>query len=855
MDEFWDAFWQLNLSQQLLSGIAAVVVPYLIQKCYIKWKRNIINALNYNLKYGVNPIVQHWLMPSIGIITIALTLIIVKCTQNLLGCLLLCAIPITYVINWLYINSLKKDRKGLIGIVSDQIRMVNEISSQYPKESDIFFATHTDKNGNPISYEKRKIRNIEDIVEERNNKIVPYYEKLQEKINQERNINQELFKVTYLGKKLHVCDFLANIAYSEEKIRSHVDKVIKTMQNDRSINFIGDKVGISGYNLIKKELTLDIYLTDHFTFKVFKSIFFDHDLKDIFQLIIRRTNLANNAEKRLLIESLKYLLSSFGIDIIVHGRMANGKKGMLVAVRSGNIERKGICKLHVPVNESFSRTDIINNDKYSPKLCVIRGIEEELGIPQSMIEKAKIDFHDFALVCDEGEIGLGCYVDFSSVMPLEQLRMYPGQDKFLEIRDLIIVPYPPFFWNPDNYPIFFYKKTFNDIFCTTWESFTTLLYQRCIIRNAQINLWVELFFNTITVILFNAFLLYLFEIGQWRNSLYLFVVQLFPSLIINLGTQFFNRWKMLIESFNSTFFKPLITQWGPDVTVLQATASNLYVGENTNNNDKHPVSGYICFGNAELQNDSLNRFVLEEPPYCSVRREIAKNNAESPISFYRLKYHTEETNYNKLFFALLQYSKIGENITITLEVNFNDRNSIYHFTKNLQGDEIPKLYFIDKFDDNEIESYSNYYGIPKSILKKYRIAHLPKDFQNTYRPLDLFRYQNNYYWSLVEPYLNLSDRADGMHVRLTSKTDFYKEYLDGKKENQRFYITGTQQQIADFLINFISNKKNRQRISPLDIYILQLALIREGDGCEGIVLAEKKKPLIWRMKEFVNLYI
>ena len=339
---------------------------------------------------------------------------------------------------------------------------------------------------------------------------------------------------------------------------------------------------------------------------------------------------------------------------------------------------------------------------------------------------------------------------------------------------------------------------------------------------------------------------------QWKDSLYLFIALLFPSLIINLGTQFFNRWKIMIESFNSTFFKPLITQWGPDVTVLQATASNLYVGENTNNHERHPVSGYICFGNAESQNDLLSRFVLEEPPYCSVRREIAKNNAESPISFYRLKYLTEETNHNKLFFALLQYSKIGENITITFEVKYNDGNSIYHFTKILQGDDIPKLIFSDTFNVDEIESYSNYYGIPKSILEKYRIAHLPIDFQNTYRPLDLFRYQNNYYWSLVEPHLNLSNQTDGMHVRLTSKMDFYKDYLKGRNENQRFYITGTQQQIADFLIKFISNKKNRQRISPLDIYILQLSLIREGDGSEGIVLAEKKTSLIWRIKELIN---
>ena len=132
-----------------------------------------------------------------------------------------------------------------------------------------------------------------------------------------------------------------------------------------------------------------------------------------------------------------------------------------------------------------------SQEKYDPTLCVIRGIEEELGIPRSLIEKAKISFHDFALVCDEGEIGIGCYVDFSDVMPIEQLRLYPGQDKYMEIKELLIVPYPPFYWNPDEYPNFFYKTSLNDIFSTSWESFTTLLYQRCIIRNSNINIYLN----------------------------------------------------------------------------------------------------------------------------------------------------------------------------------------------------------------------------------------------------------------------------------------------------------------------------------------------------------------------------
>lgn len=61
---------------------------------------------------------------------------------------------------------------------------------------------------------------------------------------------------------------------------------------------------------------------------------------------------------------------------------------MLVAARSGNIESDNRSTLHVPVNESFSRTDLVEHDQYySPYHCVLRGIKEELGIPEEICKK------------------------------------------------------------------------------------------------------------------------------------------------------------------------------------------------------------------------------------------------------------------------------------------------------------------------------------------------------------------------------------------------------------------------------------------------------------------------------------
>ena len=849
MKDFIISFWHLNYVLLIFSGLGAIITPLIIPLCYKWWRSNKIKALNLYLKYGINPIIQHWIIPCCIISVTLLCFILFFFRVPLYWFFLIFAIISIPAINWFYIRTLKKDQKGLVGILSDNITNVKDISALRPKTSDIFFATHVDDYGKAISYEERSIKTHKDIINERDEKIVKYYQSLQMDIENEEGINHELFIVEHKGQKMHICKFMSDIAYSEEMLLSHVEKVSKDMIIDHSINFIGDKVGINSYTIEKGQLALNIYLTDHFTFKVFKSIFLDKDLKETFQIIIRRTNLATTKEKPLLIKTLKFLLSSFGIDIIIHGKTGNGKNAMLVAVRSGNIERRGNCKLHVPVNESFSRTDINDNGKFDPTLCVIRGIEEELGIPRSLVEKAKIVFFFFSLVCDEGEIGLGCYVDFSSVMPIEQLRLYPGQDKYMEIKDILIVPYPPFYWNPDKYSNFFYKKTLNDIFSTTWESFTTLLYQRCVIRNSTIRYYWDLLYNIIIVVLINWLLFYLFEERVFHDSFYVFISNSIISVLINFLFKFICWAIKTIKSYKYTLFKPLISQWGPDVVVLQATATNLYAGDNTINNERNPVASHIIFGTNGSRSNRLSDFALEEPPYCSVRREIAKNNAESPISFYLIKPKTEGSNKNCLFFNLLPYYKEGDLLTVFFEVSFENGTKNYHFTKTLKDDNLPLLEFTDKLTNKQINSFSNCLGISKSILEDYYIAHLPEEFQNKYRPLDLFYFHDNYYWSIIEKDIDISSFTDGKPIVLTPRTDFYKEHVEGLTQDQIFYIKGTQEQITNMLVSFISNKINRQRISPLDIYILQLALIREGDGSEGIVLAEKNRPFFRRIKK------
>ena len=196
----------------------------------------------------------------------------------------------------------------------------------------------------------------------------------------------------------------------------------------------------------------------------------------------------------------------------------SGNRRLLVAARNGEVESNHVSTMHIPVNESFSNTDV-DGDVYSLTTCVIRGIKEELGIPKEMIDLQKIFFHDFAIVADEGEIGFGCYVDLSEKLPLEQCRMYPGQDKFLELNNIFILPYPKFKRNPVDYEDIFYNITGDDRFCMRWQSFATLIYQRAIVRNSKPGAVISTLLEMILLAVLVLFLAYIFDV-DWRNELF-----------------------------------------------------------------------------------------------------------------------------------------------------------------------------------------------------------------------------------------------------------------------------------------------------------------------------------------------
>lgn len=837
------SYIQNNWALLIISALSPILAAYLVDLMR-KWRENSwLYSLNKYLKLGANanrinsnPFVTELIQLFLLFVFMAgfLTFFYYALKQpwnNVYYLLLVLSVVSCVMMMWEH-RPMKRDTKGLVGILSHNVKDVVPSRVDSSGNSDIFFATHE------LSYElRRPIYDeacISDIWER---KIVAYYRELKTTINceiEKKRVDKNLFYIE--GR--HICDYFPDEVYSISNLKTHISLVANSMQFDNSISFIGDKIGISGYELTKGILNLKIYLTDHFTFKVFKSIFLDRKYKESFQVIIRRINYATEREKELLVETLKFLFSSVGIDIVIHGRQANGKKGVLLALRNGGIERCNESKIHVPVNESFSKTDQQENSEiYDLRKCVTRGIEEELGISQDLIDsRCKFVFQDFAVVCDEGEIGLACYVDLSGCMPLEQARMYPGQDKYMEIKNLIVVDMPRFHVNADIYRNWFYQRTNNDVLCENWESFTPLLFQRFFLRTRKLSNAGLLTINylvAVSVFLYVALLCGITPLAQPD-----FIVGGAITLLVGLIVSACSRSDKSHNLRKYRLFKPLVPQWGGDATVVQSTSSNI---------DKGLFEGmyFGCVTEPSVNlTKSLTELELIAPPYCKTRKEGVKNHTEVPISFYKMRVSDSINRDKKLIFREVPVAfDANDTLSVWLSVGFVNSRREYSFTKQIEA---PVLKFEDGFKEEDLQSLCKYFSMSQEELKRYKIARITESLNkeeskcSAYRLLDMFLYQNNYYW-IVRPNSLLGLSAASV-VSVNKETDLFSDYIASLKEGKEFLLTGKSQDVISSLVRFISHKENRNRITALDIYALQLALIRYEYKQDNLVLAQIEPP-------------
>lgn len=777
----------------------------------------------------------------------------------------------------------KRQPEGLVGTICINIDKISSIHqpTQLNRKgclNKIYFA---DEYGD---YENRDTRISDDEIRKQCHEIEEYYNEIAYRIGKDRLLKEDLFiyqKKEEAGiiQKNSIIDEFKNL-YCYDTIKNCIDEVNKKIEENNAIHFIGDKIGIKGFEIekhfFKNDLKLSIYKTDHFTWQVFKKVFKDN--KSFFQEIMRRVNAASRNDQNLLVNCLAFAFSSFGIDIIVEGKDSKNKRNIIISARSGRIESNKKSTLHVSVNESFSRTDYAdpsNQSKYCVYACVKRGIQEELGILESEIKNEWISFHDFAIVTDEAEIGLSCHVDLSELMPIEQLLMYPGQDKYLETEEFLVLPYPKMSHGSLLKSVFsktfmrsFYERTKMDRFCEPWMSFTPLLISRVLIRNIKYNLWFTLVFYIGWFILI-MLPFYLMKSKFSTDVLLLILTTVIISLIIALvekGGQYLKKTKKYLQPFVSQFYS--------NAKVIQATGNAI---------DAFVYTG-ITFSVDQSDSNtkiSLKDLYLKEEPCCSVRVKRNKSDYnEAPISFFQLVKRANNKKSGLLKFNKMNIIFNNHDLSVYIVFVFKfDKCSGKNKIKSIRlCSEIKDDIFLevkDSFENVDMGTFRSFFKLDENQceeIKKSKQAHLTDSFTKKYYLRDLFKWvDGNYYWSCIpddfhyEPDIRFV-LENKKTEKKTQQKDFYKvvnEQIlqrDLKKETFRdivnyeddeddkeygVYIsevTGNPLHIEKFLNDFIGHPGNKRRIPELDLYMMQLYCIRKD-----IVLAETEYSAVAKM--------
>ncbi len=839
----------LNLIPDIIVSLVTAFLPWFIPLLYKELQRQKLASLNKFLICDTKPFKYLTILPfyffwvkiiAVGLsfaTILSLTLYLTGKENNLWLYIGISAV-FCWILYWLMCGPLcRKDIKGLVGIIRTDLRGVADIPA--PADNCIYFATHDIPGGGVYSYEERTpITDEKEIAKIREEKIVKYYNSLRHIIDTESH-DKNLFKLDVPGYgEMHVCDFMTQCAYTTESLTSAIREVCDNMVNDNSINFIGDKVGVESFNIDNGYLSLGIYLTDHFTFKVFKHIFKDGKYKECFQLLIRRINRARMEDKALICRCLKFLFSSFGLDIIVFGQKADHNKGVLLAVRAGKIEQNKQSNIHVPVNESFSLTDMKNNDHFSLKDCALRGIEEELGIPQSYLNPDILKFTDFAIVSDEGEIGLGCSADLSNVMTLEEATLFPGQDKFLEIKELFVLDMPPFKWDTRKYPEYFYFKTDNSTLTTSWQSFTPLLYQRLAVRERRLshNFINALSFAALICVLVSVEYIFNFTTFDYISETVCYGITII-ILLCKITYDYVRH--------RPNRIRPLVPQWNGDARCLQSVNVALGDSKAKELKDRNPVMWYMMFGLEKSKGNDTNHSIplselrLTEAPWCAVRHELVKNHAESPVSFYAVVHDNDPLEDNSINIVDLPLYYSNGILELTISCNYEKERWNYRFIKSIES---PLLEFGNPLKPEEVLSYSRLFGVKESFLQNLIIGRFNTTFCNNYTLFDLFSYQDKYYWSATRKRTAISDRIIS---EINTKTDIFGDFIRphemySKLKSFEISIKGPADIMLKKLTDFISYPVNLSRIPAMDIYMLQLALARMGTNIRPLLLVKRR---------------
>lgn len=177
----------------------------------------------------------------------------------------------------------------------------------------------------------------------------------------------------------------------------------------------------------QERMVYNVYLfqTDYFTHRV---------VEDLLDSI---TSSSVEISKETLNEKLSWLRTSLGLSVILRIPASNK---ILMTIRSREAAYTQDCDLfYVSVTETFSFTDYDYNGNPSLQKCLLRGLDEELGIQEYMVDMSSIRFLDSFYETHFHQDGFVATLDLKKKYTWADVVELQAKDKTLEVRNMYLL--------------------------------------------------------------------------------------------------------------------------------------------------------------------------------------------------------------------------------------------------------------------------------------------------------------------------------------------------------------------------------------------------------------------------------
>ena len=259
-------------------------------------------------------------------------------------------------------------------------------------------------------------------------------------IDEHINEAPKLFDMTWdeLYTNIPIPDLKERIERSRRKI------LMQFINQENGCYFNNKKFGINRISpfgrtedmIERPVLILELFTTDYYTHRV---------MKDVCKQLVEENN--RFITKELDFMNLRYtriFFTSLGINLMLLDDELKPERKVILSTRSNNAAKTELvteCDKEIKYSASvIEGVSISDYDVYMQRIdlatAAFRGLSEELGVDQHLIQTNKLRFYDFFINMNNLEMGLSCSVELKDNVDLAKdvLRLH-GKDELLEIED------------------------------------------------------------------------------------------------------------------------------------------------------------------------------------------------------------------------------------------------------------------------------------------------------------------------------------------------------------------------------------------------------------------------------------